>query len=789
MEVSALAICSICRQALSARGECLACLLRGGLDEAAESYDSPGYGDFEIARREDGSLWELGSGAMGVTYRAHDKILHRAVALKVIEIPESSGDAEAIRSRFLREARAAAALKHPNVAGIFQFSAAPESTFCFYAMELVEGETLEALVRREGPLAWEQALEMSIQIARALAAAAAQGLIHRDLKPGNIMLARENETATLQVKVIDFGLAKTMNAIAEADLTHGSFIGTPAFASPEQFAGEPADARSDIYSLGGTLWYALTGQVPYPGRTIPEIRTQQLEVSLPLEQMRERRVPTALIEVVQGTLALDPAQRPVSAKDLLGKLETCRAKLHSPFRAKNLALIGGVVFVLATICVFLLQKNPPRAAEKSVAVLPFDNSSENEERTTSDLTAFALYNQAKTLSNWTDLEEFPHERPRVIELLQAAIKRDPKFALAYCSLAQLYSHAYNQAVSGGKDSAPVQQLWREAIDHAMQLRPDLGQPHLALAQYNLFLGQFDAARSEIAIARTLLPDNSDELFLEGRIDRHQNRWDDSLAHVRRAYELNPQNGELIQWLCQDYGLMRRYAEGEQFAYLAMKRKPAMTSTLYGDIAQMKLDEGDPQGAQGIVRKLSPALGNYGRFLSAMYLRDYDSAAAALANDPADPVERTADGQPTFTLADGEVARARGDESAARVAFQGARDSWEKENARKDEGYFSGLALLDAGLGRKEEAIREARRAVELVPIESDPLFGADMMAILAQVYALTGEPDLAIEKLEMLAKMSGGISYGDLRFNPCWDSLRNRPRFEKVVASLKPTTR
>src|SRR6266513_5520440 len=233
---SAVAICSICGEPLNAKGDCLACLLRTGLDESValtEPLASLLFGDFEIARREDGSLWELGHGAMGVTYLAADNVLRRKVALKVIKVPviATHGDSQAVRERFLREARAAAALRHPNVAAVFQFGASPDGSRCYYAMELVEGETLETCVRRDGPLTTKSVLEIAVQVTRALMAAAAQGLIHRDLKPGNIMLTRgDADTAELEVKVIDFGLAKAIaDAGGEMDLTHGEFVGTPNF--------------------------------------------------------------------------------------------------------------------------------------------------------------------------------------------------------------------------------------------------------------------------------------------------------------------------------------------------------------------------------------------------------------------------------------------------------------------------------------------------------------------------------------------------------------------------------
>ena len=294
----AVTICSVCREPLNAKGQCVACLLRTGLDKSVVETKSPAslvFGDFEIARREDSSLWELGRGAMGVTYLAEDNVLRRKVALKVIDVPAAARNSQAVRERFLREARAAAALRHPNVAAVFQFGASPNGSRCFYAMELVEGETLESRVRRDGPLSAKLALQIAIQIARALMAASAQGLIHRDLKPSNIMLTRgDADTADLEVKVIDFGLAKAIaDAEGEIDLTHGDFVGTPNFASPEQFESGPVDVRSDIYSLGATLWFALTGKTPFAGRNIEEIRRAQKSAALPMEQLKSARVPLA----------------------------------------------------------------------------------------------------------------------------------------------------------------------------------------------------------------------------------------------------------------------------------------------------------------------------------------------------------------------------------------------------------------------------------------------------------------------------------------------------------------
>jgi len=386
---SAATVCWACGEPLDAKGDCVACFLRTALDESVvETKQVPSlvFGDFEVEQGPDGFYRELGHGAMGTTYLAVDKVLRRKVALKVIEVlaVPTSRDAEAVRERFLREARAAAALRHPNVAAVYQFGAAPDGSCCFYAMELVEGETLETRVRRDGPLDPKLVVEIATQIAQALIAAAAQGLIHRDLKPGNIMLKPGNPGATeLEVKIIDFGLAKAVADVGgEMDITHGEFVGTPNFASPEQFESGPVDVRSDIYSLGATLWFALTGKTPFAGRNIEEIRRTQKLAALPTEQLKAAHVPPPLRSLLKSMLALEPPGRP-GVHDLPARLRGCSGQAGN-VRRINFAIASTVILILGASAFFIfhsLRTHPaavesvsnPAVLEKSVAVLPFDN--------------------------------------------------------------------------------------------------------------------------------------------------------------------------------------------------------------------------------------------------------------------------------------------------------------------------------------------------------------------------------------------------------------------------------
>jgi serine/threonine protein kinase/Tfp pilus assembly protein PilF len=885
---------------------CLNCLLLGGFNEVGA--ENRCYQHYEVCLRDDGTLCELGRGAMGITYRARDINLDSPVALKVISAGYSANP-EA-RERFRREARTAAQLRHPNVASVFHFGETGAGQ-CFYAMELVAGETLDARVQREGPLSTQLALEVGEQVCRALIAAEAHGLVHRDLKPSNLMIVPNDLSGTdaLLVKVIDFGLAKAVVATSDKpDLAPAGFSGTPDFASPEQLSAVPLDARSDIYSLGATLWYLLCGRTPFAGRALGEVHDH----ALPLEQLA--KAPPPVVALLRSMLAIDPDARPQSARELLTALRRCREALEATPRRRRLLQFAALVIALGVLALgltrYLSRRQHATPAivmpDKSIAVLPFRNLSKDPEnaffadgvqdevltdlakladlevisrtsaahyktgvdrnmrdiarelgvayvvegsaqragdrirvsaqlinartdthlwaehydrqiadvfaiqseiaqqiagqlharlspeekiaigeRPTADLKAYTLYTEARAIGSWDDWKGAERSMAQKVELLEEATQRDPKFVLAWCALAKVQDDFF---VATG-DSTHLE-LAKKAVDTALRLRPELGETHRELARYYFYANDYDRAYDELAVARRTLPNDSEALFIAGRIDRHKNRWDASLANLRKASALDPRNEEVTYHLAQDYRYLRRYDLWKQDIEKGVGEERTDAWNQLG-LAELKLDQGDLVGAQAVLAQLpqdwSPTDEVWKtRFTTALYLRDYDAANRVIAAAPAKLADEAFGGQPPQSWADGLIARARGDRQKAQAVFSDARQRVDATwgNGVKDEDYFAQIASLDAALGRKDEAIREARRAVDLMPITRDSWTGPMLVTNLAMVYAWTGEPDLAIEQLESLAKIPGGPTYGDLHFNPCWDSLRDDPRFEKIIASL-----
>src|ERR1700736_5979387 len=303
---------------------------------------------------------------MGVTYKAFDVDLRCAVTLKVIS-ERYLGD-ESARLRFLREARAAASVRHPNVASVLHLGRIGRSYF--YTMEFVEGETLEHLIRCSGRVEVKVALEIATQVAAGLAAVHEQNLVHRDIKPGNIMV-RLKDDGSITAKIIDLGLAKAVNepSFQTAISTPGGFVGTPEFASPEQFAGVGVDIRSDLYSLGVTLWEMLTGSTPFRG-TPGEVMSQHQRASLPLDLLE--RTPQPVVVLLEVLLEKDPRHRFQNPADLLKAIPTITGAIDARRRITRQSLQK----TPSTASRVGTRKPPARLAPKkiSVARLPVTGS-------------------------------------------------------------------------------------------------------------------------------------------------------------------------------------------------------------------------------------------------------------------------------------------------------------------------------------------------------------------------------------------------------------------------------
>ena len=813
-----------------------------------------------------------------------------------------------------RGAGGAASLRHPNVAEVFQFGTSPETDHAYYAMELIEGETLEERVRRDGPLPLALALEIGVQIARALVAAADRGLIHRDLKPGNVMLSRDRSSGTIRATVIDFGLAKAM-AEAEngASLTEGGFAGTPAFASPEQFRGEPADARSDLYSLGATLWYALAGQTPFAGRTLDELRDHPARTALPLAQLTARRVPAPAVALLRAALAVDPAARPASARAFLTALEACRRRKSS---GRRLAALGAAVVLLAAGMAWWAHgRNLPVAAtgpatdmDKSIAVLPFDNFSKDADsaffadgvqdeillhlskiaglkvisrtsasqyrsgvarslpeiaaqlgvtfvlegsvqragnrvrvtarlmnaRTdaplwaehydrplsdvfaiqsevaqaiagqlqtrvtpearlaidvppTTDLQAFDLYLRAHKLLEIVYGAQIRAKLPEVARLLEEALARDPKFLQARALLVRTQGYIY----WWGLDHTPAQlERFRADTQAIIRLQPEAGETHKALADFYYHgCRDYERARKELDLARLTLPNDAEIFSYHAYIDRRQGRWAESNRNLERGLELDPRNIPILQELAKNYVDLHLYAQAAAIFERTIAIVPEEPDVRIA-LAQASLDAtADIKPYASTLEALltkNPKLSlDVDDPIYTICVRDPVAAERYLAN-------LSPEGTPYWgtvwphSYREALVARMEGDGQRARTAFTAARAEVEKVVAAQPDFAcaISLLGMIDAGLGRKEEAIAEGKRACELLPISQDALAGAFVATNLAQVLAWSGEKRAAVEQIVAVERTPNRLSFGLLKLSPVWDDLRGDPLFEALVASL-----
>ncbi len=868
----------------------------------------------------------LGRGGMGIVWLARDEELERDVALKFI--PDLMIQDRAVFDQLKRETKRCLELTHPHIVRIHDFIH-DERSGCI-SMEYIDGETLSNLRAEKEQKVFEpnELSEWTIQLCEALDYAHDHAkVIHCDLKPANLMVNQRGD-----LKVSDFGIARSLgDSVSRLTMEQGR-SGTLVYMSPQQLGGERGTHLDDIYSLGASVYELLTSKPPFYSGNIDRQICERVAPPM-TERRKEFNIEPALVpqvweDAVAACLAKDPSQRPQSAAEVTQRLQLTAGQTRirrAPGKRSNkkALLVGGIatlsVLVLAGLYFGVLKRQAKPVShaasipDKSIAVLPFENLSANQENSyftdgvqdeilmnlakiadlkvisrtsvmqykntatrnlreiaqqlgvahilegsvqraanrvrvtaqlidartdtylwaerydrdladvfaiqseiakaianqlqaklsrsekaaiekppTVDLAAFDLYSRARTLMLTMSFSARTKDiLLQAVDLLNQAVARDGKFFLAYSQLAFANDILY---LINLDHTAARLAAGDAAVQAAVRLRPDSGEAHLVLAGhlYRAYL-DYDRARAEIAIARRTLPNDPMIFELAGQIDRRQGRWEESRRNFEREAELDPRNLYILQQIALSYQLLRRYVEMVAVLDRALAIAPRDVDTRVAR-AQIDLDShADPRPLHTTIDTILTEDSTAATTLADTWLNlafcERDSAGVGRAMVALSTNTYRVDAVLlSRSFIEGLMARVRGDTAAARAAFTTARAQQEElVRAQPDYGpALCMLGLIDAGLGHKEDALREGRRAVELLPVTRDAINGAHMIEFFAIICAWTGEKDLAFEQLMTAVRLPGWLSYGLLRLHPILDPLRGDPRFEKIVATLAP---
>jgi tetratricopeptide (TPR) repeat protein len=415
-----------------------------------------------------------------------------------------------------------------------------------------------------------------------------------------------------------------------------------------------------------------------------------------------------------------------------------------------------------------------------------------ERPTTADLTAFDLYCRAKNLCLTTYGSSAIANLLQAADLLDQAVTHDPTFFQAYCQLAWTHDRLYIL----GHDHTPARLALAEVpLQAAFRLRPDAGEAHLARATHLYCRGpNYDAALAELELARKALQNEPKILELQGYIERRRGRWIESIRDFEHAIDLDPRNVSILQQTAISYARLRRYADEQATLDRALAIEPNDAPTKI-ERAYVEFDwKGDTRPVHQLIDELRAkdpdAVQNVADSALICALAERDPTRAKDAVIAAGQNSLLNNGAVLFDrqFVEGMIARMTKDDDRARSAFVAARVEQEKiVEAQPNYGpALCVLGLIDAALGRKEEALREGRRAVELLPVEKDAINGPHMIEYMAMIAAWGGDNDLACEQLATAIRYPSSLSYGELKLLPFWDPLRGDPRFEKIVASLAP---
>jgi serine/threonine protein kinase/tetratricopeptide (TPR) repeat protein len=872
----------------------------------------------------------LGRGGMGVVWLAHDEELERDVALKFL--PDPVIHDRAVLNDLKRETRRCLELTHPHIVRIHDL-VQDERSACI-SMEYVDGDTLSNLRAEKEQKVFEpnEIAGWTSQLCEALDYAHRRArIIHRDLKPANLMVNQRGD-----LKVSDFGIARSLgDSVSRLTMEQGR-SGTLVYMSPQQLGGEHGTHLDDIYSLGATLYDLLTSKPPFYSGNVDRQIHERVAPSM-TERRKDFNIEPALLpsqweETIAACLSKDPAKRPQSAAEVAQRLQLSSAAPRAvPLKLRKQKFVVGAgiaVLLLAALAVGLFhlvgrdrrgvrpavaqtEDGRPGGAslplpEKSVAVLPFENLSTQEEnavfaggvhrevlsnlakvqdlkvisrtsvmaykpgaarnlkeiarelgvshvvegtvqragervrvtaqlidastdshvwtetydreladvfaiqseiaqritdqlgahlspqertalakRPTQNVEAFEHYTRARALME-TDTDNFAYEEnmTKAVGLLEQAVAKDQHFSLAHSALAEANIQLYRAR----QDPKYVAQA-NAALQEAHRLAPEAGETHLAQALFYYYGDKdFDRALATLEVAARSLPNNAQVFVLRGLLERRLGRWEESFRHLKQAIELDPKDHEAYGHAAGAAWALRRYEEAHRIIDAAVAGFPLEADGFRAWKGLMaSVGEGDTKAARAQLEKIRRKVGQPSvmlGFIVPFYERNYAEAEEAMkdfAKEQAHP-DDFLEFLPRLAVATNTVEKRRASLLAAL-----ARTT--EVIAKEPDGY-TGLkngALLNAVLGNKEEAIRVAKRAVELYPVSQDALVGPEQLNTLAAIYAWTGEKDLAFETLFTLVKLPRGLSYGELKLDPTWDNLRDDPRFGDLLAqAAKP---
>jgi eukaryotic-like serine/threonine-protein kinase len=884
---------------------------------------------------------ELGRGGMGTVYLAEraDGQFEKRVAIKVLK---RGTDTDEVLRRFRIERQILANLEHPNITRLLDAGTTTDG-LPYFVMEFIEGTPITRFVQQKN-VDLRGRLKLFLKLCSAVDLAHQNQIIHRDIKPNNVLVKRDDEP-----KLLDFGIAKLLSVDCDDGNTTVAAERrlTPMYASPEQSAGRPATIASDVYSLGALLYQLLTAQPPCSDPTgnlsHGVVSRSSTEPPLPSQVVTDPKTKPQLQgqldQIVARTMRRDPAQRYSSAAELSEDIERylsgkallsehASAALSAPqIRRWNLnarassrhrwyvaglglgaiVLVAALLFSLRAGVFWAKTAKPSPAGAKSnsgaiahaIAVLPFDNLSEEKENAyfadgiqgdiitnlskISDLKVISrrsvmsyrgkpsnvreigkelgvstilegsvrrvgnrvrvnveLINAENERDIWaedydrdltdvfaiqTDLAKkivselqltlSPAEKARIErkptenseaylafmqgnelchrpdkfrgdvekaeQLFEKAANLDPSFAGAFAGLAWIHDWSYHTF-----DPTPArEEKARAAAVEALRLQPNLPEAHLALGFYHYYCDHdYHAALDEFAIAKESLPNSAEVYIAIGAIERRQGKWPESTANLEKAVSLSPKDAWNLLILAENYRANKNFEAADKIYDRAIEAAPKSFGPR-AEKAKLAVDwKGDLSVMEKELRQIPAGvdpdgLVTFARMQLLLLERKFADALAVLKQSAQDASHFDKPRE----LFEGAIYTFLNDKEEARSAFERGRSIAEKalRESPDDASRHVTLGLILAGLGQKQLAIAEGKRAVDLLPESQDALDGPKMTVALAQIYAWTGESDQALQLLDRSLSTPNGVTVPSLRLDPIWEPLRNDPRFQALI--------